>query len=124
MREYSPAFLRGVDYSGAMIIGVLSTLLPHLLIPQEWGMSAAMIVAMALAMGSAFLISLWLSPFGAFEIAMPGTVLSMMLGMFPMRGSESVVSVVLIGLSAGFLVQLLFHIYDLRLHGEVARNDG
>lgn len=119
MREYSPAFLRGVDYLGAMIIGASSLLLPRLLVPAGWGMAASMASGMALAMAAAFVVSILLSPLAAFEVVVPGMVISMTLGMFsPRLISDSFLNLALVGVLAGAATQLVFHVYDLSLHGE------
>lgn len=120
MKEYSPAFLRGVDYLGAMIIGASSLLLPRLLVPHGWGMAAFMASGMALAMTAAFVVSILLSPLTAFEVAVPGMVISMTMGMFsPHLISDSFLYLALVGVMAGAATQLGFHVYDLSLHGEV-----
>ena len=122
MKEYSPAFLRGADYLGAMIIGASSVALPRLLVPQSWGMAASMSLGMAIAMAAAFVVSLLFSPLTAFEVAIPGMVISMTVGMVPARLiSDSFFYSALGGVLAGAAVQLFFHVYDISLHGEVKR---
>jgi peptidoglycan/LPS O-acetylase OafA/YrhL len=119
MEEYGPAFYRGVDYASSMLVGALSLTLPYILIPHGWGM-VAMLLGMALAMAAAFIVSISFSQLAAFETAVPGTVISMTVGMFPAHYiSDSIFHLILIGLSAGAAVQLLFHLYDNHLHGEV-----
>jgi hypothetical protein len=121
MEEYGPAFYRGVDYVSSMLIGALSLGLPYLLIPHGWGM-VAMPAGMALAMASAFFVSMAFSRLAAFETAVPGTVISMTVGMFPAHYiSDSISHLILIGFAVGAFVQLFFHFYDNHLHGEAGK---
>lgn len=108
------------DYLAAMLIGVLSALLPKLLLPHHWPMLILMPLGMAIAMLSAFLAANLLSRYaGPFEAAMPGMVISMSVGMMPMHGTGGYLDAAFFGAGAGATIQAGFHLYDLYLHGEV-----
>lgn len=112
--------LRLTDYLAAMLIGVLSALLPKLFLPHHWPMLILMPLGMAIAMLAAFIAANLLARFaGPFEAAMPGMVISMTVGMMPMHGVGGFSSAVIFGAGAGAIIQAGFHLYDLFLHGEV-----
>jgi hypothetical protein len=120
MKEYSPAFYRFVDYSSCMLIGLLSVVLPYLLIPKGWGMVTAMSAGMVMSMAAAFFVSIALSSVSGFETAVPGTVIGMTFGMVPTDHLfDSIVLLALAGAVAGGVIALVFHLYDNSLHGEV-----
>jgi hypothetical protein len=112
--------LRLVDYVSAAAIGLCSALLPSLVVPHGWNMWGAMFTGMVLAMLAAFFIANFLARLaGPFEIAMPGMVISMTVGMMPMHGTGGYADAALFGAAAGVAIQAGFHLYDIYLHGEV-----
>lgn len=115
---------RFLDYGLAMSLGGAVTLFAVILVPDGWsrfiGMVLGMLLGMAVLLGVLFLIQLISTPF---EVAMPGMIIVMIMGMIGGMSTsledDNWTSLVTIGLSVGFLVQLIFHLYDRSLHGQV-----
>ena len=88
-------------------------------------MGAAMVLGMLLGMAALLpvllLAQLFTSPF---EIAMPGMpaamISGMLAGMAAATGPAARLDWAGYGLAIGLGVQLVFHLYDLSLHGEVS----
>jgi len=116
---------RLLDYGLAMSLGGAVTLFAAILVPDGWsrfmGMVLGMLLGMAVLLGVLLLVQLISTPF---EVAMPGMIIVMIMGMVGGMSTtfedDHWASLVAIGLSVGFFVQLIFHLYDRYLHGEVA----
>jgi len=103
----------------------VTALLAGYLIPSGWPQPAGMLVGMLLGVPVLLALILGLSwVANAFEILMPGmpvvSIVGMYSGMAAVNGNPNLSTLLIIGICAGLLVQGVFHVYDLSLHGEVA----
>ena len=123
-RDFS-SVLRILDYLIVALAGGITALLAGYLIPSGWPAAAGMLVGMLIGVPTLLILVLGLSSIiNAFESLMPGMPLVMMVGMYSgmaaVGGNSNLATLFTVGICTGFLVQGIFHAYDLSLHGEVA----
>ena len=113
-----------VDYCISIICGASASLTVFLLIPNSWPMSAVMFSGMVtgmLVLPVILFIFGWLS--AAFNIIMPGMFTAMLAGMLAGMLNTAysdirIICIISTGALVGIIIQTVFHIYDLFLHGE------
>ena len=120
--------LRLLDYFTAMLTGVGSALLAHYLIPSGWPAVAGMLGGMLLGIPFLLLVMMgfiWIG--GDFQIIMPGMPIVMITGMgggmMAAAGDTTTGGMALFGIVTGLVIQTIFRLYDISLHGEVALDE-
>ncbi len=111
-------------YFVAIINGGGAALAVSFLVPSTWPMMGGMFAGMAIGVAVlvlSFLSLGWVA--GPFEIMMPGMfivkIAGMASGMWITMGDPKRETLVALGLITGFVVQLIFNLYDRALQGEV-----
>ncbi len=117
-----PVAIRTFDYSAAVAFGAIAALASSFLIPDLLPTPFALLAGMVMGMASAFpLLGLFSWLLGGFEILMMSMQIGMLAGMLGvMTDSQGPVRVALVGALTGLAVQLLLHVADRALHGEVS----
>jgi len=116
--------LRILDYLVVATAAGVTALLAGYLIPSGWPVPAGMLAGMLLGVPVllAAIIGLsWIA--NAFELLMPGMPSVMIVGMYggmaAANGEPNLSTLLFIGVCVGLSIQAVFHVYDLKLHGEV-----
>ena len=117
-----------MDYFTAMLTGAGSALLAHYLIPSGWPVPAGMLCGMLIGIPFLLLVMMgfiWIG--GDFQIIMPGMPIAMITGMgggmMAASGDTATGGMALFGIVTGFVIQTIFRLYDISLHGEVALDE-
>jgi len=125
MKRGITGLLRVLDYLVVAAAAGVTALLAGYLVPSGWPAAAGMFAGMLLGMPVLLILVLALSWIvNAFETLMPGMPAVMIAGMYggmtAVNGNPNPTSLFTAGICVGLLVQAVFHVYDLSLHGEVA----
>ncbi|MCH7533144.1 MAG: hypothetical protein IIB36_15515 [Gemmatimonadetes bacterium] len=117
-----PVAIRAFDYSAAVSFGAVAALASSFLVPDLLPTPFALLAGMVIGMASAFpLLGLFSWLLGGFEILMMSMQIGMLAGMLGvMTDSQGPARVALVGALTGLAVQLLLHVADGALHGEVS----
>ena len=123
-RDFTPV-LRILDYLVVATATSVTAILAAYLIPPGWHAAGGMFAGMLLGVPVLGMLVLGLSSIiNAFESLMPGMPAVMIVGMYSgmtaAGGNPDFTTLLIVGICGGLLVQGVFHIYDLSLHGEVA----
>ena len=120
--------LRLLDYFTAMLTGAGSALLVHYLIPSGWPAVAGMVSGMLIGLPFLLLVMMgfiWIG--GDFQIIMPGMPIVMITGMgggmMAAAGDTTTGGMAAFGIVTGLVLQTIFRLYDISLHGEVALDE-
>ncbi len=117
--------IRAFDYFAAASYGAVAALASWLLVPDVLPTPIAMIAGMVVGMAAAFpLLGLLSVLLAGLEVVM----MSMQIGMFAgmvgaMLGAGPTALAAGAGVTTGLVVQLLLHVADRSLHGEVSPLD-
>jgi len=117
-----PVAIRAFDYSAAVSFGAVAALASSFLVPDLLPTPFALLAGMVIGMASAFpLLGLFSWLLGGFEILMMSMQIGMLAGMLGvMTDSQGPARVALVGALTGLAVQLILHVADGALHGEVS----
>ena len=117
-----PVAIRAFDYSAALSTVAVAALASSFLVPDLLPTPFALLAGMVIGMASAFpLLGLFSWLLGGFEILMMSMQIGMLAGMLGvMTDSQGPARVALVGALTGLAVQLLLHVADGALHGEVS----
>ncbi len=117
-----PVAIRAFDYSAAVSFGAVAALASSFLVPDLLPTPFALLAGMVIGMASAFpLLGLFSWLLGGFEILMMSMQIGMLAGMLgAMTDSQGPARVALVGALTGLAVQLILHVADGALHGEVS----
>ena len=117
-----PVAIRAFDYSAAVSFGAVAALASSFLVPDLLPTPFALLAGMVIGMASAFpLLGLFSWLLGGFQILMMSMQIGMLAGMLGvMTDSQGPARVALVGALTGLAVQLLLHVADGALHGEVS----
>ena len=117
-----PVAIRAFDYSAAVSFGAVAALASSFLVPDLLPTPFALLAGMVIGMASAFpLLGLFSWLLGGFEILMMSMQIGMLAGMLGvMTDSQGPARVALVVALTGLAVQLLLHVADGALHGEVS----
>lgn len=120
--------LRLLDYFTTMLTGGGSALLVHYLIPSGWPAVAGMLCGMLIGLPFLLLVMMgfiWIG--GDFQIIMPGMPIVMITGMgggmMAAAGDTTTGGMAAFGIVTGLVLQTIFRLYDISLHGEVALDE-
>ncbi len=125
MKAEHASAIRTFDYLAAVSFGAAAALSSWYLVPEVLPPPLAMIVGMGLGMASAFpLLGFFSFLLGGFEILVMSMQIGMLAGMTGVViGGSTVAQVAVTGAMTGLAIQLLLHLADRSLHGEVTRHD-
>ncbi len=125
MKAEHASAIRTFDYLAAVSFGAAAALSSWYLVPEALPAPLAMIVGMGVGAASAFpLLGLFSFLLGGFEILVMSMQIGMLAGMTGVViGGSTVARVAVAGAMTGLAIQLLLHLADRSLHGEVTRLD-
>ena len=128
MDTESETFFKLIEYLAAALVGGLATVAGAAAggALSTLGMGVSMVAGMFAGMAAMGLV---VFPFsllvGIFELIMPGMIIGMMAGMAGAMGAgASMAKLLMWGAVAGVVVQVIFHLYDMTLHGETMPPEG
>ena len=125
MKPEHAVALRAFDYLAAVTFGVVAAVAASYLVPAAFPAPLAMVLGMVIGAVAAFpLLGLFTFLLGGFEILVMSLQTGMLAGMVgAMVGGAALASVAVAGAAAGLGVQLLLHLADRSLRGEVSAHE-
>ena len=124
MKAEHAVAIRTFDYLAAVSFGTAAALSSWYLVPDALPAPLAMMAGMGVGVASAFpLLGLFSFLLGGFEILVMSMQIGMVAGMTGAAiGGSTVAQVAVAGAMIGLAIQLLLHLVDRSLHGEVSHH--
>lgn len=113
-------WIRAFDYGAAVCFGAASSLAAALAVPDALPMPVAVLGGMVVGVLAALpVLALLARLLAGLELVMIAAQIGMLAGMIGVMAGESLMQVAAVGAGVGIAVQLVLHVADRALHGEV-----